>query len=251
MNSECQTIDKWYVYAYYDPKDSKPFYIGKGMDLRAFSHINGCGSHKTNRKIEAIRKRGEEPLIEIIARGLSEKVALFVEMSLIEYIGIDNLTNKQRGHGYKKHGLIDASQLVAHLNGELLSLEDFEGCPTIAFRVNKLYRANMKEHELYDITRCCWRVKISKAKYCRYAMPVYHGRILEVYEIKKWFDAGSTFMLRDLVKEDEGRREFVGRKCMDKKVRNRFVGKSISALPGYASRKEFLYFGFPTKGANK
>ena len=51
MKSPSVSADKWYVYAYRDPKDSKPFYIGKGTDLRMFSHAKGYGSKETNRDL--------------------------------------------------------------------------------------------------------------------------------------------------------------------------------------------------------
>lgn len=243
MKSSSANADKWYVYAYRDPNDSMPFYIGKGTDLRVFSHAKGYGSEETTRRISSIKKRRQEPIIEIIARDLSQEVALYIEMALIELIGIANLTNKQRGHGWRRHGSIDASQLSAHLVGESLTVEDFKGIPTIVFRINKLYRRGMSAVELYDITRCCWGVNLSKAKKCQYAMSAYEGRILEIYEIADWFDAGTTFMIRESKKSDEGRKEFVGRVCKTAKIRKRFLGKSISQLPGYDSRTEFLYLG--------
>ena len=243
MKPSSANTDKWYVYAYRDPKDSKPFYIGKGMDLRAFSHAKGYGSKKTAFRIAAIKKRKQEPIIEIIARDLSQEVAHYIEMALIEFIGIGNLANKQRGHGWRRHGSIGADQLSAYLVGESLTVEDFKGCPSIVFRINKLYRRGMSAIELYDITRCCWGVDLSKAKKCKYAMSAYEGRILEIYEIVEWFEGGATFMIRELVKSDEGRKEFVGRVCKNPRVRKCFLGKSISQLPGYDSRTEFLYFG--------
>ena len=101
----------------------------------------------------------------------------------------------------------------------------------------------MTDVELYDITRCCWGVDCSKANNCKYAMAAYNGRILEIYEIQSWFDAGSTFMLRKMGKAEKNRKEFVGRVCSNRKIRKRFLGKSISQLPGYSSRSAFLYFG--------
>ena len=243
MKSSSENSEKWYVYVYRDPKDFKPFYIGKGTDLRAFSHAKGYGSKNTMCKIESIRKRRQEPIVEIVAKNLSQEVALYIEMALIEFIGIANLTNKQRGRGWKQHGSIVASQLQAHLVGESLTVENFKGFPTIVFRINKLYQHNMAPVELYDITRCCWGVNLSKAKRCKYAMAAYEGRILEIYEIIEWFDAGTTFMIRGLSGPVGNRKEFVGRVCENQKVRKRFLGKSISQLPGYGSRTEFLFFG--------
>ena len=35
----CQVL-KYYVYMLLDPRDNKPFYIGKGKDNRIFNHLN-------------------------------------------------------------------------------------------------------------------------------------------------------------------------------------------------------------------
>lgn len=248
MKKSIRKRDNWYVYAYYDPNDNKPFYIGKGTDLRVFSHNKGYGSKETSKRIDIIREKGQEPLIKIIARDLPENIAYSVEMALIEFIGIGKLTNKQRGRGYRNHGLIPAERMSAYICGESLDVDDFKDCPAIMFRLNRLYRKEMTPVELYDITRHQWRINLSIAEKCKYAMAVYEGRILEIYEIESWFDAGRTFLLRKESSIDTTRKEFVGRICKDKKIRKRFLGKSISCLPGYSSRKEFLYFGLSKKG---
>lgn len=233
----------WYVYVYRDPDDSLPFYVGKGTDLRVFSHANGYGSKETDSKIEDIRARGKEPKIEIVARNLSEEMAYVVEMALIEFVGIGSLTNKQHGRGHKEHGRIESSRLQAYLEGEALEEESFRGCPTIVFRINRLYQPDMVPEKLYDITRGFWGVNLVNAERCKYAMCAYEGRILEIYEVTAWFAAGTTFMSRRLSKGDCNRKEFAGRICEDSKIRKKFLGKSISRLQGYESRKEFLYFG--------
>lgn len=239
---------KWYVYAYRDPDSHKAFYIGKGTDLRVFSHANGHGSESTEAKIREIRGRKKEPEVEIVARNLSEDVAYYVEMALIEFVGIGSLTNKQHGRAFREHGSIAAGQLAGYLGREALAEESFNGCPTVVFRINKLYRTNMTQAELYDATRCCWKVDMANAGKCKYAMCAYEGRILEIYEIAAWFKAGDTFMWRGNVKVPDGRMEFVGRICTDARIRKRFIGKSISKLPKYASQKEFLYFGLDSAG---
>src|SRR5574344_1204708 len=58
---------------------------------------------------------------------------------------------------------------------------------TIAIRVNKLYHAGITAQELYDITRCFWRVNPNgRAGECVYALAVYRGEIKEVYRIHEW-----------------------------------------------------------------
>jgi len=242
-SDKIRNTNQWYVYTYRDPDCVLPFYIGKGEDLRVFSHDRGYGSKETDAHIKSIKAAGRTPAIEIIARDLSEETAYATEMALIELVGIKNLTNKQRGRGYRLHGKIDASQLQSYLVGESVTIDDFNDMPTVVFRINKLYRQGMSKSELYDATRCCWGVDLNRAKHCKYAMAAYQGKIVAVYDIVKWFAAGTTFMLRDMVETDKCRKEFVGRECKTKKVLKRFLGKSISQLPGYGSRKEFLYFG--------
>lgn len=243
MGKKVENSDLWYVYTYRDPNATLPFYVGKGQDFRVFSHARGYGSQATNDRIESIRATGREPVIEIVARGLSEEKAYAIEMAFIEFIGLENLTNKQHGRGYVTQGKISADQLGAYLVGESVTLDDFKSMPTIIFRVNKLYKPGMSKSELYDVTRCCWKVNLHKAKKCKYAMAAYHGKIVAIYDIVAWYTAGTTFSLRDIAKSNDGRKEFVGRECKSSKVTKRFLGKSISKLPGYSSSNEFLYYG--------
>jgi len=61
----------YYVYQLVDPRNSQPFYIGKGKGRRAKTHLwdvpETRNVYKEN-KIASIRASGNEPLIEYIAR---------------------------------------------------------------------------------------------------------------------------------------------------------------------------------------
>jgi len=87
---------KHYVYELLDPRDNTPFYIGKGTGYRARSHFVGSGP-KDNRhrtyKINKIRREGFEPYYNIIKYFDDEDAAYHYEETLIETIGLDNLTN--------------------------------------------------------------------------------------------------------------------------------------------------------------
>ena len=100
-----------YVYVYSDPDTKKPFYVGKGKGNRVFDHLNDNSESAKCLRIQEIRSRGKEPLIEILAHGLDDDTALKVEAAAIDLIGIDNLTNIQRGHDSSSYGKIEVSML--------------------------------------------------------------------------------------------------------------------------------------------
>lgn len=79
------------VYMYYVPGEDLPFYVGKGKPGRA--HIHLCPSvrkqhthfyHKLNKLIDI---DNIYPIIDIIAKGLSERQAFDLEVSLIKIYG--------------------------------------------------------------------------------------------------------------------------------------------------------------------
>ncbi len=114
----------YYVYVYSDPDTKKPFYVGKGKGNRAFQHLDDQSENDKVRKIAEIKARGKEPLIEILVHGLNEETALKVEAAAIDLIGIDHLTNQQRGHDSSTYGKIEVSMLEARYVCKKLSLED-------------------------------------------------------------------------------------------------------------------------------
>lgn len=92
----------WYVYKLIDPRDGRPFYIGKGTNDRYRAHISEARSGHVSAKCERIR--------EIEAVGLAvgvdiardfdfEDQAYAYEHHLIKKIGIANLTNIRPGGG--------------------------------------------------------------------------------------------------------------------------------------------------------
>lgn len=86
----------YFVYQLVDPLTNLPFYIGKGKNDRAKSHL--WGQSKTNnprkdQKINELRSKGQEPIIQYLYKNLTNKEAYFLEENLIaQYgrIGFDN-----------------------------------------------------------------------------------------------------------------------------------------------------------------
>ena len=232
-NFSNKTIDAlgYYVYVYSDPDTKKPFYVGKGKGNRVFNHLDDQSESDKVRKINEIKSRGKEPLIEILVHGLDEETALKVEAAAIDLIGIENLTNQQRGHGSSTYGKIEVSTLEARYVCEELSREDIKH-NVILIRINNLYRNDMTPLELYEATRGYWRVNPDQARKAEFVFSVYDGMIVEVYQPMQWFPGLSTFSTRiELVSEErcKPRYEFVG-KIAEDKIRSLYIGKSVAGL---------------------
>lgn len=109
-NCYIQSLDKYlaqetrimyYVYQLVDPRNSQPFYIGKGKGRRAKTHLweipETRNVYKEN-KIASIRKDGLEPVIEYIAENIiDETLAYNIESTLIKKYG---------RKGYDKNGTL-------------------------------------------------------------------------------------------------------------------------------------------------
>lgn len=220
----------YYVYLYSHPVTGEIFYVGKGNGNRVFSHLDDeSESNKTN-VIKELMKQNIEPKIEILVHGLDSDTALRVESSIIDLLGVGNLTNVQSGYLSSKFGRMSPEQLTSIYSKDCVEIVE----PSILIRVNRLFRHNMSSVELYDVTRSSWRLKLENAKKSKYAFAIYQGVIQEVYEILGWYAGGSTLSSRVDLQEncDDGaslesqRYEFVGN-IAPKDIRNKYLLKSI------------------------
>src|SRR5436309_14838422 len=105
--------------------------------------------------------------------------------------------------------------------------------PVVAININQTYRHGINDDDLYDCTRGIWRLNKDHAEKATYAFAVYQGVIKEVYEIDKWFPAGSTKYLRRRFNPTDlfERFEFIGRVAPDN-VRGKYIGKTMPIRPG-------------------
>jgi uncharacterized protein len=76
-------MDDYYVYVYIDPRNFEEFYYGKGKDRRKDAHLTDDSSSEKAKRIAAIRHDGLDPIIRVIARGLTEHDAFLVEKTLL------------------------------------------------------------------------------------------------------------------------------------------------------------------------
>lgn len=230
---------KRYVYVYSDPDTREPFYIGKGRGSRVFDHLADTSDSAKARRIAEIRARGKEPLLEILAHGLDEETALKVEAAAIDLIGIDALTNVQRGHHSALYGRIEVSELEARYSGRTISEFDFVD-DILLVKINNTYRYGMDAFEVYEATRAAWHVNAERARQVRYAAAVRNGLVLDVYRITAWFPAGSTMLHDRTIDSDGTRLEFVGIRA-EESVRDRYVGSSVSTLFSQGNQNPVRY----------
>ncbi len=101
----------------------------------------------------------------------------------------------------------------------------------VIIKINKSYFEGISKKELYDVTRGCWKRKITSVEKADYALSVYYGKVIEVYKIYRW--APSEEMKRDTIpydeKKDGGRITFCG-KVADDLIRGKYIGKYVNKL---------------------
>lgn len=219
------TIEKlnYYVYALINPIDNKPFYIGKGIGNRVFNHLHcAIKDDSSNLKLDTIREiigEGLEVKHIIIRHGLNEKESFEVEASLIDFgnkFGFE-FSNLVLGHHSNNKGLMTSDEIIRSFNAMPLT-ELFD--PVIIININKKYVRGNSSEEIYNSTKQAWVVREEKRKTTKYALSEYEGIIIEVFEIKEWYNIETTNNLRN------NRWGFNGVVANDE-VRNKYLNKSI------------------------
>ncbi len=214
---------KSYVYVYIDPRNNKAFYIGKGKGNRLFSHLLDTSESNKVKRIQEIIAEGFEPEINIVRFGLDDSEASLVEAALIDFYGLENLTNIKSGFHRGTFGLMSSNDIIGIFEAKPVEVEE----KAILFTINSLYRSGMSDEELYETTRGIWKLGKNREK-AEYAFCVTHGIVREVYKIEKWYPAGT---LEYKVRPDSdsfsktNRWEFEGSIAND--IRDKYIGKSV------------------------
>lgn len=238
----------FYVYIYSHPETGEIFYVGKGKANRVFSHLDEERDSPKVRMIKEIRRQGMEPRIEILIHGLEDDAtALRVESSIIDLMGIDNLTNKQSGFKSATFGRMTIDQLNSAYDKRKTTITE----PAVLIRINKAFRYSMTDMELYDFTRGQWKLNPNNASKAKYAFGIYQGIIQEVYEVLHWYPAGSTYSVRqgpnnvdiEELETLEGRHEFVGN-LAPKEIREKYKYKAVDHYFKKGNSNPIMYLNF-------
>jgi uncharacterized protein len=229
----------YYVYLYIDPRDGKPFYIGKGKGGRVFGHLKTAATKsKKSRFLRDLEALGLQPQIEILKYGLTEDEALLVEATAIDLLDIKKLTNIARGHGSRHGARGSVEEIAAILDAREARISE----PSMLININKAFRYGMTTHELYDATRSAWKLGPRRVN-AKYAMCVYRGIVRQVYLIAAWVPGGSTMRATDTDgrhQDESPRWEFVG-KVADEAICKKYVGKSVARYFKPGAQNPVLY----------
>ena len=187
------SLNGFYVYALIDPLNEKVFYIGKGTGNRVFSHeIESGKAPKSEKaklhKIQEIERDGFAVKRLIVNWGLSEVEAFASEATLINllnYIPDMKLTNEVSGHHV--HEALSVEEFELLYGATPLQMEDIKH-GILVIKINKLYRRDMGDDELYDAVRGYWKASLNsiKTRKIEYVFGVYNGLIVAVYKPDEW-----------------------------------------------------------------
>ena len=220
-----------YIYAIYDPREVLPFYVGRGVGDRAFSHLKDSHNEAVDQKVSSLRSQGFEPIIKILIHGLNLKQAKAAETVAIAMLGKDTLANKVLGSGSSLTN-VSPEELIHHYNAREVLIKH-----KAVLIIRNPWNPSQSERYHYDLTRASWKVG-KKKNFAEYAFLVHQGVVKRVYTIANWYPDGTTFHNRnnpdpnnEYYREDykiRDRYEFVGRLLHpEEELARLYVGKSV------------------------
>ncbi len=220
----------YYVYMLIDPRDGRPFYVGKGLGARAYSHAREAEGvlapeNQKLSRIQDILRLGLRVQVEIIRHGLSEECAFEVEGAVTDALALSGVltTNSVSPPGCDR-GWRPLEDLMATYSARPVVFEPEHR--VVLIRINRQFRATMSPTELYEATRGWWRINPNRR--AEYAFSVFGGIVRAVYSIESWSSPNS-----------DKRRAFTGRR--DPSMENRYLFADVSAFLRQSAQNPIKY----------
>lgn len=236
---------KFYVYILIDPRDSKIFYVGKGIGNRVFSHINEVIFNPSmTEKLEIIRAIKSENLKVkhfIIKHGLEENEAIIVESVLIDFLTfrdfteVSKISNIVAGHHSFNQGIKTVSECEILYNCEELKKENIKH-NILVININKTYNNKRKRKtdnpiydrpNIYEATRGWWVLDRQRAEKSDFVLAEYKGIIRAIFKPEKW--------VQDIENRGPKRWGFQGLEVNDKEILDIYLNKELPKIKGMAN----------------
>lgn len=221
------TIEKlqYYVYVLIDPRNGRPFYVGKGFRRRIDQHLLGAkekGSEaETDKERMIVEIEKTEKVKHLVLRhGLTEKEAFEVESVAIDAIGLKNLTNIVLGHHTPTSEPMTREEIQLLYEAKDAIFEE----PAVLININNQYRSDMSPQELYEAARKHWPVDIKKVRAIPIVCITFLGIIREVYEVSKWTSSPSPYN-----QPPRPRSYFTG-KVASPAIRDKYINTSVAHI---------------------
>lgn len=215
------TIEKlgYYVYILSDPRTGLPFYVGKGKGNRINQHLLGALKNKKSEvdkinRIHEIQNEGLEVWHEVMRYGLTENEAFEVESALIDYIGLDSLTNIVKGHHTYDKGRANLKEIRLKYQAKEAIFNE----SVLLISINNTFQLGMSPSEIYRVSQGHWKIDLNRANKIDVVCVHAQGIIREVYTDTNWFISNI----------DPNKKMFEGTVAKDS-VRNKYIDKSIKS----------------------
>lgn len=183
---------KYYVYVLLDPKDNKPFYVGKGINNRVFNHLDCALTDNIDTstakydKIRELVNNGQTVKHVIVRHGLTESEAFQIEATLIDtlkYCGI-LLSNLVGGHNSIEKGLMTSEEIIRLYNAQPLDKIETD---SVLININKSYKRSNGSDPIYHATKETWLISEWRLPQIKYVLSEYKGLIVEVFQVNNWY----------------------------------------------------------------
>ena len=185
---------RYYVYALRDPRTRKIFYVGKGIGDRINAHVREASADPQAeraklRTINDIEASGQPVDLLFLRTGISdEREAFVVEQAVIDAFHADHrsLTNLVRGHHSGSEGLASLPSVIARYRADPCPSVS---APVIMLKIQKGWRSDMNELEIYNKTRGHWKVGPDTRRRAEYALGIAYDIVRGAYRIEpgSWF----------------------------------------------------------------